>query len=233
VKIVNWNCNMSFARKRELVMALQPDLLILQEVSRRDIDDLPADFKHWIGNNPHKGLAIVAFGDHEYTIADCGTGELPWFIPLRIADLDLHIIAVWACVKTPQFRYVRVIHAALDCFESFIRAAPTIMAGDFNSNTIWDNKHGALDHTHMTARLESLGLRSLYHVLNTENHGEEITPTWYMYRNRTKGYHIDYFYVPEPFNPTASLAIGHPDAWLPQSDHMPLTLDLATTHGPQ
>ena len=161
-------------------------MLILQEVSRRDIDDLPAAFKHWVGTNPHKGLAIVAFGDHDYAIADCGAAELPWFIPLRIGDLDLHVIAVWACVKTPQFRYVRVIHAALDRCESFIRAAPTIMAGDFNSNTIWDKKYAALGHTHLTARLEALGLLSLYHVRNGENHGAERTPTWYMYRNRTK-----------------------------------------------
>jgi endonuclease/exonuclease/phosphatase family metal-dependent hydrolase len=217
---------MSFARKRDLVMALQPDLLVLQEVSRRDIADLPADFKHWVGSNPHKGLAIVAFGDHDYAVADCDTAELPWFIPLRIADLDLHVIAVWACVKTPQFRYVRVIHAALDSFEPFIRAAPTIMAGDFNSNTIWDKKHGTLDHTHLTARLHALGLRSLYHVQTGENHGEELTPTWYMYRNRAKGYHLDYAFAPEPFIPNASLSIGHPDLWLPHSDHMPLIVEI-------
>jgi endonuclease/exonuclease/phosphatase family metal-dependent hydrolase len=218
---------MAFARKRELVMALQPDLLILQEVSRRDVDALPAAFTHWAGANPHKGLAIVGFGEHDYTIAECATDELPWFIPLRIADLDLQVIAVWACVKTPQFRYVRVTHAALDRFEAFIRAAPTIMAGDFNSNTIWDNKHGLLDHTHMTARLDELGLRSLYHVQRGEQHGAELTHTWYMYRNRTKGYHLDYAYVPEALMPGASLAIGQPDVWPPHSDHMPLIVDVA------
>ena len=233
MRIVSWNCCMAFARKRDLVLALHPDLLILQEVSRRDIDDLPAGFTHWVGSNPHKGLAIVGFGDHDYAIPGCYAGELPWFIPLRIDDLDLQVIAVWACVKTPQFRYVRVIHAALDHYESFIRAAPTIMAGDFNSNAIWDKKHGALDHTHMTARLEALALRSVYHAQHGERHGEELTPTWYMYRNRTKGYHLDYCYVPNTLVPNASLAIGHLDAWLAYSDHMPLTLDLATTHGPQ
>ena len=57
----------------------------------------------------------------------------------------------------------------------------------------------------MTARLKSLGLHSLYHVLNGETHGEERTPTWYMYRNRTKGYHLDYTFVPDPFIPGTSL----------------------------
>lgn len=214
---------MSFARKRDLVMALRPDILILQEVSRRDIDGTPADFKHWVGSNPHKGLAIVAFGDHEYEICDRSTDELPWFIPLRIADLNLHILAVWACVKTPQLRYVRVTHAAIEHYEAFIRAAPTIMAGDFNSNTIWDKKHGELDHTAMVARLELLGLRSLYHVRSGEVHGEEREHTWYMYRNRTNGYHIDYVFASDALLPDASLSIGCPEIWLPHSDHMPLT----------
>jgi endonuclease/exonuclease/phosphatase family metal-dependent hydrolase len=116
---------------------------------------------------------------------------------------------------------------------AFSRKSDLVMAGDVNSNTICDNKHGVLDHTLMTARLKSLGLRSLCHVLNGVNHGEELTHTLYMYRNRAKGYHIDYVFVPDALIPIASLAIGHPDAWLPHSDHMPLTLDLATTHGPQ
>ena len=217
---------MAFGRKRDLVMALRPDVLILQEVSRRDVDDLPAAFAHWVGSNPHKGLAVVGFGEHQYEIADCGAEELPWFIPLRVCDLDLQVIAVWACVKTLQLRYVRVIHAALDCFQTFVRAAPTIMAGDFNSNTFWDKKHGALDHTHLTARLHALGLRSLYHVRNGEEHGAELTPTWYMYRNRTKGYHLDYAFVPERFVPDAAFAVGHPDEWLPHSDHMPLVVEI-------
>jgi endonuclease/exonuclease/phosphatase family metal-dependent hydrolase len=208
------------------VLALRPDLLMLQEVSRRDIDGLPADFKHWVGSNPHKGLAIVGFGDHAYTIPECYTDELPWFIPLRIADLDLNVIAVWACVKTPRLRYVRVIHAALDHYDSFIRAAPAIMAGDFNSNAIWDRKHGALDHTHMTARLESLGLRSVYHAQHGEAHGAEQVNTWYMYRNRAKGYHLDYVYVSECLMAGTSLSIGEPDVWLSRSDHMPLIADV-------
>lgn len=218
---------MSFGRKRELVLALQPDVLILQEVARRDIDDLPATFTHWVGSNPHKGLAIVGFGEHEYELDASHTDELPWFIPLRIMDLNLHVIAVWACVKTPTFRYVRVTHAALDHFDGFIRAAPTVMVGDFNSNTIWDKKHGMLGHTQMTARLDALGVRSLYHEQRGEDHGEESVDTWYMYRDRTRGYHLDYAYLSDRLHPGASLAIGDPDAWLPHSDHMPLTLDVA------
>jgi endonuclease/exonuclease/phosphatase family metal-dependent hydrolase len=224
---------MAFGRKRDLVLAMQPDLLILQEVSRRDVDAIPAAFTHWVGSNPHKGLAVVGFGQHDYELAECGTEDLPWFIPLRIADLDLNVVAIWACVKTPQLRYVRVIHAALERLDPFIRAAPAVLAGDFNSNAFWDKKHGALDHSHMTARLEAFGLRSVYHVQTGEQHGAELTPTWYMYRNRTKGYHLDYAYLSDSLIPGASLSIGHPEAWLPHSDHMPLTLDLGTAPGPR
>jgi endonuclease/exonuclease/phosphatase family metal-dependent hydrolase len=227
VRILNWNCNMSFGRKRDLVTALRPDLLILQEVSRRDLDETHARFRHWVGKSPHKGLAILGFADHDYQLDDRFTEDLPWFIPLRVADLDLQILAIWASVKTTQLRYVRVIHAALDHYDAFIRAAPTILIGDFNSNSFWDKKHGQLDHTHLVARLDELGLRSVYHHQRGEPHGGEREPTWYLYRHRTRGYHIDFAFVPDALLPHASLTIGEPDAWLPHSDHMPFTLDLA------
>src|SRR3954464_2010885 len=114
MKIVSWNCNMSLARKLPHLMSLAPDILILQEVSKRDVAAIPAAFKHWVGSNPHKGLAVVAFADHDYRICPTYTDELPWFIPLEIADLDLHLPRVWACVKTPILRYVRVIHSAIE-----------------------------------------------------------------------------------------------------------------------
>ena len=103
---------MSFARKRALILNLKPDILILSEVSQKDIAETPADFKHWIGSNPHKGLAILGFGDHDYNINDNYTDELPWIIPLEITEPNLHILGLWANDKTQQLRYPRVTHAA-------------------------------------------------------------------------------------------------------------------------
>jgi endonuclease/exonuclease/phosphatase family metal-dependent hydrolase len=227
MKIVTWNCNMAFGRKRDLIMALDPDILILQEVSKKDIEETKADFKHWVGTNPHKGLAIIAFGEHEYRLSDLYTDDLPWFIPLEIADLNLHILGVWAHVKNPQLRYVRVIHAAIEHYQSFIHSAPTIIAGDFNSNTIWDKLHAESSHTPLVAKLNAFGLKSVYHEVHDEEQGKELLNTQYMYRHRDKGYHIDYMFIPSQFVGEITLRIGEPDEWLLVSDHMPLIAEIS------
>ena len=49
-------------------MSLQPDIAVLQECSKKDIARTNAPFKHWIGSNTHKGLAIVGFANYTYTV---------------------------------------------------------------------------------------------------------------------------------------------------------------------
>ncbi len=217
---------MSFGRKRELILALEPDILILQEVSQQDVEATPADFKHWVGTNPHKGLAIIAFGKHDYRISDLYTDELPWFIPLEITDLNIHILGVWAHVKNPQLRHIRVVHAAIEHYRDFIAAAPTIITGDFNSNTIWDKLHAERSHSPMVAKLATIGLKSLYHEVHNEDQGKELTPTLYMYRHQDKGYHIDYMFMPNELIVGATMQVGAPDEWLAVSDHMPLIVNV-------
>jgi exonuclease III len=229
VRIISWNCNMSFARKRALMLDLKPDILILSEVSKKDIDETPADFKYWVGSNSHKGLAVLGYGEHDYRISEKYTDELPWFIPLEITDLDLHILGLWAHVKTQQLRYVRVTHAAVDHYQDFITSAPTIMAGDFNSNTIWDKLHPKRSHSLLVEKLDELGLKSLYHEQNHEAQGQELTNTQYMYRHRDKGYHIDFAFLSNSLLGGATMEIGDPDLWLAQSDHMPIILDVTTS----
>ncbi len=218
---------MSFGRKRELILALRPDVLIVQEASRGDIEDLPSAFKHWVGSNPHKGLAVVAFANHDYQISDLYTDELPWFVPLRIENLNLNVLGVWAHVKNWQLRYVRLMHAALDHYRSLIESAPAIIAGDFNSNVIWDKKHGKHKHSLLIDRLDALGLRSLHHELSREEQGREQLDTWYMYRKRDRGCHIDYAFVPRELIPGSALSIGDPEEWLTASDHMPLSVEIS------
>jgi endonuclease/exonuclease/phosphatase family metal-dependent hydrolase len=213
---------MAFARKRELIQSHKPDLLILQECSEADILETNAPFKHWVGTNKHKGLGIIGYADHDYIINDSYTDELPWFIPVEIADLNLHVLAVWAHVKTQQLRYVRVTHEAVDHYKQFITESPTIITGDFNSNTIWDKLHPKRSHSLLVEKLHGLGLDSLYHAQTKELEGAETTPTLYMYRNPEKGYHIDFVFMTENMLAGSTMEIGKPEEWLMQSDHMPI-----------
>jgi exonuclease III len=75
MRIVSWNCNMGFEKKRDVVMSLQPDIVVLQECSAKDIANTDAPFKHWVGSNKHKGMAIIGFANYEYTIDGSYTQE--------------------------------------------------------------------------------------------------------------------------------------------------------------
>ena len=92
MRIVSWNCNMGFEKKRDVLMSLKPDIAVLQECSARDVAHTDAPFKHWVGSNTHKGMAIIGFANHEYNIDDLYTEEWPWFLPLRVDDVPLHIL---------------------------------------------------------------------------------------------------------------------------------------------
>ncbi len=49
-------------------MNLQPDIVVFQECSAKDIARTNAPFKHWIGSNSSKGLAIAGFANYTYTV---------------------------------------------------------------------------------------------------------------------------------------------------------------------
>jgi endonuclease/exonuclease/phosphatase family metal-dependent hydrolase len=227
MRIVSWNCNMGFEKKRDAVMSLQPDIVVLQECSAKDIASTNAPFKHWVGSNKHKGMAIIGFANHEYTIDGLYTEEWPWFLPLRVDDVPLHILGLWACVKDRRIRYVRVTHKAVDHYVKFLSMPQVIIIGDFNSNTIWDALYRERSHSELVEKLERLGLVSVYHTLRGEIQGQEMIPTQFMYRNKTKSYHLDFAFVSKALSSSCELLIGEPSEWMNKSDHMPLILTIS------
>lgn len=217
---------MAYATKQQAVLSLQPDALIIQECSEKDIKESGATFYHWVGHNPHKGLAVLGFGNHVYSIDPSYTDAYPWFIPLRIDDMQLAVLAVWSHVKNRQERYVRVTHKAIDHYKMFLENNSSIIMGDFNSNTIWDRNYRRQSHTDLVEKLEQINLNSVYHYQTQEVQGGEKIATLYMYRHKDKGYHIDYAFVSKDLLDKAQLIIPDPTFWLTRSDHIPLILDI-------
>ncbi len=213
MRIVSWNCNMGFEKKRDVVMSLRPDIVVLQECSAKDIANTDAPFKHWVGSNKHKGMAIIGFANYEYSIDGSYTQEWPWFLPVRVEDVPLHILG-------------RVTHQAIDHYVRFLSMPHMIVIGDFNSNAIWDRHHPERSHSELVEKLGRLGLVSAYHTLRGEIQGQEVTPTQFMYRNLEKSYHLDYAFVSQAISRSCELLIGEPGEWIHKSDHMPLILTL-------
>lgn len=212
--------------KIDRVLEMKPDLLILQECSRTDIAAVNAKFSYWVGHNPNKGLGVLGFGDHTFGIDESFREDLTWFIPIRVTDLSIHVLALWASRTTKKDGYVREAHKAMIHYETFLRSTPSVVLGDFNSNTIWDHLHPGQSHSDLVRRFESFGLESLYHSSHNELQGKETISTFFMYRKPDHGYHIDYVFVSQSLLPKAKLEIPKSDEWLKLSDHIPITITI-------
>jgi hypothetical protein len=220
MRIVSWNCAMGFNKKRPLVEALESDVAILPEVSQRHIAETDAPFKTWVGSNPHKGLGVIGFADRSYTLQEAGR-LLPWHIPFTVDGVN--IIALWAHVRDKDLKYVRVTHEIVNRHADFLASAPSLLMGDFNSNTVWDREHPGRNHSMLVDKLHGLGLQSVYHQAERVAHGAETTKTYFHTKKLHFGYHIDYAFLG---GASASLDVGRHEDWLQYSDHMPLILEI-------
>src|SRR5512147_2277805 len=141
VRLVAWNCCMGpLERKLTALGALAPDIAVLPECPH--LPRLPGS-TFWTGANPHKGLGVIARPPWRITRAT-RRRDLPRYIrPLRVSGPESFLLwAVWACDNGTD-RYVRGTHRAVDSFKRLLGSGPSVLLGDFNSNSIWDREHPA------------------------------------------------------------------------------------------
>ena len=147
------------------------------------------------------------------------TFGLEWFVSCSI-NKKLTLVGLWGCGN-----YIGDIYVYLQIYKKMMKKIKNkIICGDFNSNSCWDKKHKIRTHTAVVNELEQLNLFSCYHLKEKESQGKESKPTFYMYRNKEKPYHIDYmFYKKKGIN---KIKIGKFEDWISLSDHMPMLLDI-------
>jgi endonuclease/exonuclease/phosphatase family metal-dependent hydrolase len=76
------------------------------------------------------------------------------------------------------------------------------------------------------ADLEKAGIVSLYHTYFREDQGSETQPTFYLYRNQEKNYHIDYCFAPNHWlHKLKAVSVGPYADWRHLSDHSPLFIE--------
>lgn len=157
MRIVSWNCSMALYKKRHLLDALLPDVAIVQEMSKKDIESGEYPFAAWVGSNPHKGLGVIGFRAGSYKITELADPALPWHIPFSVDGLN--VVALWAHQATPDLRYVRVTHEIVNRHAGFLGSGRGLIIGDFNSNTIWDGHHPGRNHPMLVEKAERIGTR--------------------------------------------------------------------------
>ena len=199
-----------------------PSGLVIEECEepKRASSDSYSNFASnalWIGHNKNKGLGVFAKPGIKIEKLAWESNSLRYFLPVRI-NHTFDLVAVWACKPYIEafYEYERLHHRKID--------RNTVILGDFNSNVVWDRLHGQRNHTTATRLLQERGLVSAYHYVTSEASGQESTPTFYMYRDKTKPHHIDYCFCSEAR--LKQMTVLNPDQFLAYSDHVPIAIEI-------
>lgn len=231
MRLITWNCNMAFRKKAASVLRYQPDILVIPECehpSRLSFGKKVKVPSHslWFGQNPNKGLGIFSFGDYKLQVEEHHKPEFRTIVPISILKgrKRFSLYAIWA--YNPQDKnavYVEQIWKALAHYDHLISGRRILMAGDFNSNTIWDKKNRVGNHSHVVEKLASRKIMSTYHEFHQQEQGKEKHPTFMLYRHKDKPYHIDYCFASRDLiKKLGSVEVGKHRYWKKLSDHVPL-----------
>jgi endonuclease/exonuclease/phosphatase family metal-dependent hydrolase len=244
MRIVSWNCGGwscgGFNEKKyDEIMRYKPDILLIQEITQKEYDDLTKDFyefgefgepelpphqRHWYGDNAeesYKGIAIFLSGACKVELAENFNNKFRYVVPYIISsslsdEKECILLSVWT--KQPSdgsWDYQKTIFEALDYYKFDL---PIILSGDFNTGSNKDNPH---NYKELKMNLEKHGLKNC-----AENTKYEYRPTFYHDKTGryftndfcfiSKEYYIQNFHVDK---------MDNQKRWRGLSDHFPIIAD--------
>jgi exonuclease III len=233
MKIVTWNCNGALRKKFEHLYDFGADLHIIQECED------PKEVKHegyrqwaqnhlWIGDTKNRGLGIFAAKDIDLTCLAWTNifqdHSVKHFLPCSVNG-EFDLLAVWTHHNnSPNFGYMGQFWKYLQINKSNFNNI--LIAGDFNSNVLWDQWDRWWNHSDVVKELAEIEIKSLYHIYTGEEQGKESQPTFYMNRNPHRPYHIDYFFGSKKIcDQLRKLCVGEFEKWIRISDHLPMVCE--------
>ena len=228
MKIISWNCNGALRKKFEHISELDADIYIIKECE----DPVRTNHKEygewsknhlWIGDTKNKGIGIFAKTHISLTPLDWSNAyrdhSVKHFLPCLV-NKDFQLLAVWTHKNnSPNFGYMgqfwKYLKTNIELFDKII------IAGDFNSNAIWDQWDRWWNHSDVVSMLSKKEIKSIYHQTTNESQGSESKPTFYLQRKKEKAYHIDYIFTSRHFT-SDNVHIGNFENWIEISDHVPV-----------
>lgn len=234
MKIITWNCNMAFRKKAAHILAYKPDILVIPECEHPDKlkfdDDVqkPTDIR-WFGENKNKGLGIFSYSHFKLRLIKNHNPAFKMIVPIAVTGINCKftLFAVWANNPAdPDGVYVEQVWKALNHYK--LKKKNTILAGDFNSNTIFDKKYRTGNHSHVVDLLQKKSITSCYHQHFHQTQGKEEHPTHYLYRHQDKPFHLDYCFASSDLTgKISSVEIGEFEFWKQYSDHVPVMVSFS------
>ncbi len=234
MKIVTWNCNGALRNKIETLSEFDADLYLIQECENPELSinksykDWASNFL-WRGDNKNKGIGIFAKKDITIEAIDWSDdykdNKVRHFLPC-IVNNDFQLVNIWTSQnKSPNFGYIGQLWKYIELNKENFKKI--ILAGDFNSNSIWDQWDRWWNHTDVVNDLYKMDIHSLYHTYFKEQQGKETRPTFFLQRNIMKPYHIDYAFASKVLKTNMrQFKIGDKKKWLHYSDHLPLFFEI-------
>ncbi len=232
MKIIAWNCNGALRKKYESLLDYNAYIHIIQECEN---PALSKDKKYmdwasnylWIGDTKNKGVGVFVKHGIKLSKLDWSNAykdhTVKHFLPCRIND-TFNLLAVWTHQNSsPNFGYIGQFWKYLQINKENFKNI--IIAGDFNSNVIWDEWDRWWNHSDVIRELGEINIESLYHKVKKEKQGKESQATFYHQRNLKKPYHIDYcFASKEHSNKIESYDIEPFEKRKHVSDHSPIIM---------
>ena len=222
VKLVTWNCAKKARDKVPvLIERFAPDVAVISECCdeaslRSELGLLmPECSMAWVGRDPSCGLAVLGFGPWRVELdedARALVSGMEWVCPVRIdGPAPFRLLGVWADNSTRR----RPATEAVSALGEWLVSGPSVVAGDFNNDIVWDKGGDERDHTVM---VNLLSARALQVVPNTR-------PTYHQAKNPEKPYILDHVFVPKQW-PVGRIEVGALEEWTSLSDHLPLSVDI-------
>lgn len=233
MKIITWNCNGAFRKKFLTIASKNADIAVIQECedpkrsNNKDYAKWANNFL-WQGVDKNKGLGVFCKSTVLLERLDWPDNLLQMFLPCRI-NQTFNLVGVWTKhANSPNFRYIGQLWKYLQLHQDKLKDYPSVICGDLNSNSIWDEWDRWWNHSDVVRQLDELNMKSIYHDFYGEEQGKESLPTLFFRRKTERPYHVDYAFVSKALFSKESnvFEIGNQKDWLAHSDHMPLVFTI-------
>ena len=140
-----------------------------------------------------------------------------------IRKINLTVFAVWTQKPFYNDNYTEQIWNAVHHYTDLLNRENIIIAGDFNTNTIFDKPNRIANHSNLIDFLKSKNIISTYHYFHNQVQGQEKDPTLFMQRKKDRPFHIDFCFASTSLiDKLINVEIGSYEAWTKHSDHKPL-----------
>jgi exodeoxyribonuclease III len=103
MRLITWNCQGAFRNKADLIRALHPDILIIQECEHPDkivfnSSTNKPDSQYWSGDSKHKGICIFTFNGYKLELLTNFNPKFRYILPFRVTgpEIAFTLFAIWA-----------------------------------------------------------------------------------------------------------------------------------------